>query len=569
MLWRDTAPVSGTGQQQATPPAAEGGAATAALSERVVAAEAPGAAEEVQPEAQPPGFDVVRVTDDGAALIAGQGAPGELIALYLDDAQIAESLADGQGNFVIMLRLEPSAAPQVLSLAAVSVDGTRLAGRDVVVLAARMGPAEAPLDPEAVPEGPEPRAELAQTPGEAEAVRAELAPARELAELPATTATTAGADAEAGIDMLATRGQGALQADPAPAETVLPVAERASEAGPATQTAAAPRAQADFLLDSEGRVRVLDPTPDLAGNVTIEAISYGLAGTVLVSGRSSRAGRSPITLYLDNRPVASTWAEDGVWTLALRDVAPGVYRLRADEMDADGRVVSRVETPFLREDPLAVARLLGDGQTSEAPRLPVAADAPSERSPAATMPGAPARRDAAPRTRAEPDERPAARASDLPAVAPRPGHAAPRHPQEPAPDRTVPAVPTVPSGASVPVAAPGSGSPGAAIIADPPEIASRGAMRSDAPQPAPTNGPGAADRPSVAGQSASAAAGPPAQLAATGVQLITVQPGHTLWGISDRHYGDGALYVQIFHANRDQIRDPHWIYPGQIFALPD
>lgn len=59
------------------------------------------------------------------------------------------------------------------------------------------------------------------------------------------------------------------------------------------------------------------------------------------------------------------------------------------------------------------------------------------------------------------------------------------------------------------------------------------------------------------------------EMPSAGVQLITVQPGHTLWGISHRHYGDGALYVQIFRANRDQIRDPHWIYPGQIFALPD
>ena len=29
------------------------------------------------------------------------------------------------------------------------------------------------------------------------------------------------------------------------------------------------------------------------------------------------------------------------------------------------------------------------------------------------------------------------------------------------------------------------------------------------------------------------------------------------------------LYVRIFEANRDQIRDPDWIYPGQVFSLPE
>ncbi len=49
---------------------------------------------------------------------------------------------------------------------------------------------------------------------------------------------------------------------------------------------------------------------------------------------------------------------------------------------------------------------------------------------------------------------------------------------------------------------------------------------------------------------------------------ITVQPGHTLWAIARDRYGDGVLYVKVFEANRDQIRDPHWIYPGQVFTLP-
>ena len=50
---------------------------------------------------------------------------------------------------------------------------------------------------------------------------------------------------------------------------------------------------------------------------------------------------------------------------------------------------------------------------------------------------------------------------------------------------------------------------------------------------------------------------------------MTVQPGNNLWTLARTHYGSGVLYTQIFTANREQIRDPDLIYPGQIFALPE
>lgn len=53
------------------------------------------------------------------------------------------------------------------------------------------------------------------------------------------------------------------------------------------------------------------------------------------------------------------------------------------------------------------------------------------------------------------------------------------------------------------------------------------------------------------------------------MQRVTIQKGATLWALARERYGDGTLYVQIFEANRDSIRDPHWIYPGQIFTIPD
>ncbi|WP_299628236.1 LysM peptidoglycan-binding domain-containing protein [uncultured Tateyamaria sp.] len=50
---------------------------------------------------------------------------------------------------------------------------------------------------------------------------------------------------------------------------------------------------------------------------------------------------------------------------------------------------------------------------------------------------------------------------------------------------------------------------------------------------------------------------------------VTVQTGTTLWAIARERYGEGRLFVQVFEANRDSIRDPNLIYPGQVFALPN
>ncbi len=53
------------------------------------------------------------------------------------------------------------------------------------------------------------------------------------------------------------------------------------------------------------------------------------------------------------------------------------------------------------------------------------------------------------------------------------------------------------------------------------------------------------------------------------IASVTVQPGNSLWQIAQERYGDGFLYVRVFDANRDQIRNPDLIYPGQVFDLPE
>ena len=53
------------------------------------------------------------------------------------------------------------------------------------------------------------------------------------------------------------------------------------------------------------------------------------------------------------------------------------------------------------------------------------------------------------------------------------------------------------------------------------------------------------------------------------INVVTVQPGNTLWALARERYGQGILYVRVFEANKDKIRNPDLIYPGQVFQLPN
>ncbi len=50
--------------------------------------------------------------------------------------------------------------------------------------------------------------------------------------------------------------------------------------------------------------------------------------------------------------------------------------------------------------------------------------------------------------------------------------------------------------------------------------------------------------------------------------FVIVQPGNSLWRLARRVYGQGVRYSLIYEANKDNIKDPDLIYPGQVFALP-
>ena len=52
-------------------------------------------------------------------------------------------------------------------------------------------------------------------------------------------------------------------------------------------------------------------------------------------------------------------------------------------------------------------------------------------------------------------------------------------------------------------------------------------------------------------------------------KTYTVQPGDTLWKISQEMYGNGAHYMKIFEANQPMLENPDRIFPGQELKIPD
>lgn len=53
-----------------------------------------------------------------------------------------------------------------------------------------------------------------------------------------------------------------------------------------------------------------------------------------------------------------------------------------------------------------------------------------------------------------------------------------------------------------------------------------------------------------------------------GVVYYTVESGDTLSKIAKEYLGDAMAYPTIFEANREVIKDPDLIYPGQKIRIP-
>lgn len=60
---------------------------------------------------------------------------------------------------------------------------------------------------------------------------------------------------------------------------------------------------------------------------------------------------------------------------------------------------------------------------------------------------------------------------------------------------------------------------------------------------------------------------PPAPAVAP--RTYTVAAGDSLSKIASKFYGDGNKWKRIFEANRDTVKNPDLIHPGQVLKIPE
>jgi nucleoid-associated protein YgaU len=54
----------------------------------------------------------------------------------------------------------------------------------------------------------------------------------------------------------------------------------------------------------------------------------------------------------------------------------------------------------------------------------------------------------------------------------------------------------------------------------------------------------------------------------TSDKVYEVKPGDSLSKIAKREYGDANQWTRIFEANKDTLKDPDKIFPGQKLKIP-
>ncbi|HTN98140.1 MAG TPA: LysM peptidoglycan-binding domain-containing protein, partial [Nordella sp.] len=263
----------------------------------------------------------------------------------------------------------------------------------------------------------------------------------------------------------------------------------------------------------------------------LDAVDYNDKGDIIFSGRAKPG--TAVRLYVDNGSVGDAVVDSaGNWSFAGNDIiAPGTHMLRADQIDGSGKVMARIELPFQREDAAAVAAL-------NAPAQPEPQPAPQPEA-----------------TQAQPVPQPTQPETTQAESAPQPAQ----------PEKTE-AQPTAPQTAEVAKAepepvTPAPSAPQPATEQQPAEQPSTGQQPAESQAPEKTEEVAAAPQPEPEAK--------PAEPDKPRSGKVVIQPGNNLWKLSRVIYGRGINFTVIYDANKEQIRDPDLIYPGQIFAIPN
>ena len=436
-------------------------------------------AEKVQPKAEPkpeealgealeppektekPEFDMVRVEPNGEAVVAGRAKPDADVELTIDGKVIGKGKANQDGAWVVVPDAPlPKGTSEIIAEQTTGDSPEPVQSEQSIAVAIAETGESQPLiiisEPGAATklvQKPEPEVTIAlNTTGDTLVLQSPPKPDLPPDQKPAV---------EQAPEPVAEQAPESTVAEQAPEPKVTeeaksapePVAEeKPDEPAPAEMQVEKQPEPAEQVVASAPEPEKTKPIP-----LSLDIVDYNDQGDIVFSGRAEPG--TAVRLYVDNRLMGdAAVAGSGNWSFAGSErIAPGTHQLRADQIDGAGKVVSRIELPFQREAPEAVAAL--DEQ--------------------------------------EPKGQPAVEQQ---------GEAAPAKPE---------------------------------LV---PDVAARADAQS--------------------GVSGEAAAKPRAG-------RVVIQPGNNLWKLSRVIYGRGVNYAVIYDANKDQIRNPDLIYPGQIFAIPD
>ncbi|MEM9584908.1 MAG: hypothetical protein AAGA08_17480 [Pseudomonadota bacterium] len=310
-----------------------------------------------------PSFDVVRIDPQGSAVIAGSGEPGAEIRLMVNGAEIATATADRNGQFVALFDLPPSEDPRSLTAETDGAAGKSITSTGAVLIAPTR-PVEL-VDAEPIKPTEEDSAAAANDTEATAPAEPNVQVAAQDDALPETDAPVEnGASVEEVVTDAEATASEQIASSVEPQRTQTTDLQSANvEAQPQPEVPDVPDSPTVVLADASG-VKVLQPAPQPAvpsdegpsvvANLVIDTITYDPQGEVALAGRG--AGASFARVYLNDRVVQTVKINpDGTWRTPLPDVDAGVYRLRIDEVSAQGDVTSRVETPFQREEPEVAA----------------------------------------------------------------------------------------------------------------------------------------------------------------------------------------------------------------------
>ena len=348
-----------------------------------------------------PKFDLFSIDQSGSATIVGKGLAGESLDIIIDGKVVSKIIPDNNGDFATILDIGISKTPRSLTLRTTHSDGRVVASEETVLIT--------PILKTGIQE------ETSTTSASDSASASDGASANDSA--------SASESASAIITASSGSSNDKVKLKPTSSTSSSELDSKLSDDSETTDVSIA--------IVSSKEIRVISPA--LQNNapkvldVIIDAISYDEEGEVLLTGRGIEDQH--IRIYVDNKPIkTSSIKADGTWSLDLEEIDAGVYILRIDQLDSDGVVTSRTETPFQKE-------------TSDVAKKMAALQNNNNK----------------------------------------------------------------------------ESSPNVGI----------------------------------------------------GLSTVIIQPGYTLWAVAKKTYGLGMQYVRIYHANKDQIRDPDLIYPGQIFKLPE